>query len=704
MSSPFYNQALFQRHEEYVEDAERDRSDMVLKLQTLEYEKQQAEQQNVRILEDNRELLKQLQSLNRYISASDEQIKKLTDMLEGAEGDMRRMATASSRVDDLETHIDMMQAEGSELCRELEAAKEDRLFAITRWKDAESHLKFVKEELEKVEREAMEEREHHAEAIERLKRQNAGGRFKHAPSSSVSSVNNGVSDFMRDILQDNARLQADVVELNSLLATSHEDVEHLQEELRTCRQVDDDAPPGTPQPQSQNHVVSLGDELEDKSYISKDSQEIHVHHHYHSQPPSTPQLPAHGRKKKRQTPLRGRHLPQDSMSSISSILSPTSPSLVPRSHGKHVRRSHSVVSSCSSESASVFDYTAGFDSSRPTSPESSCRLSQYHSRYPSNSSFRSGGPPFVDQCHHKPTTSDESSGLVDIGAKCARQSIPEEKDDGHYYNSGNDDSEHDFDHHPPRLRSAAPSHKSRASSRPPSVKSAASSKSLLHLVPGLHDTIPAPKAVNVTVEADIDTIPKKSSLSLLSTVAESSLDLDHRRGRSTPPSSSSRKSRTSPLASSSSASSTMSSEVASLPPTSEEHEETSTGQETIGKRIGSWFRGKWGGNAQPSASPPSPVRGRIPSFSRGPISTTAECPAITTTPPSPVTDRSQSLPPPPSSEAEMRPTLKSLFGNWLRSSNPEQPDEAEIDDAPVVLEVAVDQELLRESLQEEAFY
>lgn len=695
MSAPLFDQALFQRYGEYVEDAERDRSEMVLKLQTLEFEKQQVEQQNVQILEDNRELLKQLQSLNRYITASDEQIKKLTDMLEGAEGDMRRMATASSRVDDLETHIDMMQAEGSELCRELEAVKEDRLYAITRWKDAESHLKFVKDELEKVERDAVEEREQHAEAIERIKHQNTGGLFKHAPSSSISSVN-GVSDFMRDILQDNARLQADVVELNSMLVASHEDVEHLQEELRSYRQVHDDASPHTLQPHEHDHLMSLGDELEDKSYISKDSQEIHVHHHYHPQPPSTPKLHAQHRKKKRQAPLRGRHLPQHSMSSISSMLSPTSPSAVLHTHDKHGQRSHSIVSSCSSESASVFDYTGGFDSSRPTSPESSYRMSQYHSRYPSNASFRSI-PPFADQYTHKTTISDDSNGLGDIGAKCARQSIPEEKDDSYHYNGGTDDNYEYEERHPFHSRIRAPSHKSRASSRAPSVTSAASSsKSLMHLIPGLHDTAPVPKAVNVTVEASIDNIPKKSSFSLLSTVAESSLD--HRMERSAPPAT--RKDQTSPL-STSTTPSAMPSQITTLPPTREDHEEDDAGQGTIGQRIGSWFRGRWA--TTPSTPTASPIRGRIPSLSRGQVST-AECPAITTTPPSPVTGRSSSLPPPPSSEAEMRPTLKSLLNSLIRSPSVEEPDEVANEDATsVVVEVAVDEELLRESLQEDGF-
>ncbi|PGH14574.1 hypothetical protein AJ80_05894 [Polytolypa hystricis UAMH7299] len=406
-------QALLARHESYKAEAEQDRNLLATEIDALERDKREVQAENARIIEENRGLLEQLEGLNEAIAESDAKIKSLTATLESTQLEVRRLAVSASRVAHLEAQIRDMETEQAELHEKLTTAEEDGKSAIQRWRKAECTLRDIHDQLDRIEVEAQEEREKHVELLGRMERRrivereldSAAGRLKGAAAvSSLERNKNGsvvVSRFVRDILQDNANLQMGIVELREMLQNSNEEVQNLREQVHLHHQPlsseSDNA--------RQGNIVPLSEELNAK-LSGPASPEFHVHHHYHTPAALRPQrrekvqIPLQRRQKKRRgmvspSPLRSssRHSPgpstshhaHGSISSTSTILSQTSVSIPPNpsshrwsGHSSNSSFNLSMLSSSPNSPqsgygpASIFDrMDHDFDSSRPTSPESS---------------------------------------------------------------------------------------------------------------------------------------------------------------------------------------------------------------------------------------------------------------------------------------------------------------------------------------------
>jgi hypothetical protein len=179
----------------------------------------------------------------------------------------------------------MLEQEQVVLQQTVATTEAEERSAIQRWKKAERRLYEVQEQLEKIEREAREERERHVEVVGRMERQrtvekeleSAAGRLKGAAAAtSLGQGKNGsnvVSHFVKDILQDNANLQMGIVELRQMLMNSNEEVQTLREQLMLHQPMfrDNDDSNGPP---------TLKAELATKEPQVL-PQELHVHHHYH---------------------------------------------------------------------------------------------------------------------------------------------------------------------------------------------------------------------------------------------------------------------------------------------------------------------------------------------------------------------------------------------------------------------------------------
>ncbi|OJD14443.1 hypothetical protein AJ78_05211 [Emergomyces pasteurianus Ep9510] len=418
-------QALVQRHANYVVDAEGDRNRLLTTMGDLERDKRHVQAENARMIEENRELLEQLEDMNKAIAESDAQIKSLTDTLESTQLQVKRLSTSALRVAQLESQIDAMEREQEELQAKLIVTEEDEKSAVQRWRQAECTLRDLQDQLDRIEKESREEQEKHAELLERMERRravereldSAAGRLKGAAAASSLRQNKPgvVSNFVRDILQDNANLQMGIVELREMLQNSNEEVQNLREQVLLHQPLS----PEPIEPQKRQKRLPLSDEL-DAKFAPGASQEFHVHHHYHSPPPAVSQrkervqVPVHRRQKKRRpmisSPLLespphlsvrmspSSHRPRDSSSSTSTILSQTSVSIPPSSNNRHwsIQPSTPAVAGSMSSSmpnspqsayrtSSIFDRVDhGFESSRPTSPESiefaSPSIRPYHCR------------------------------------------------------------------------------------------------------------------------------------------------------------------------------------------------------------------------------------------------------------------------------------------------------------------------------------
>ncbi|PFH58892.1 hypothetical protein XA68_13077 [Ophiocordyceps unilateralis] len=276
-------QALLARHEAYMADAERDRLELTERIEKLEREKEGLEAVNADKIEENRSLLDQLEALNNTISDSDTTIKALEASLLSSQQAVRRLEAAAARAVDAERHIAVLEEEQAKLHLELRSTRDDARTHAQRFKEAQRGILDMQDQLERMEEEARQERQRHAEVVGRMERQReidkqldtAAGRLKGAAGTKTlqeqKSSNKIVGHFVRDLLEDNANLQLGIAELREMLMSSNDEIQLLRDQLMHHQPVvsQDDAGP----------MLTLKDELET---VHDMASELHIHHHYHA--------------------------------------------------------------------------------------------------------------------------------------------------------------------------------------------------------------------------------------------------------------------------------------------------------------------------------------------------------------------------------------------------------------------------------------
>ena len=387
----FSLQALLHRHESYMADAEGEHRRLLHNIVALEEERRAIQEDNTRIISENRSLGEQLDWLNNTVAYSETQINSLSATLQSTEAEMRRVSAAAARATELENDLAKLEAEQAVLQEGLVTAKDGEKAAVQRWKRAEASRRELQTQVEQMEREASEERERHAELVQRLERRRtvereldgAAGRLKGAAAAAAHEVGRQpiVSRFVRDILQDNAKLQIDITEMRELLENSHHEVQGLRDEVLrgsrpgTAKQAHDDEGDGETR-SSPALSRRLSQELDNVA-----SPEYHIHHH-HYHPKDGPRLLARRMNKKRRsvgfpaTLHSAAHLRNSSTSSNSTILTQGSATPSSRRWSYQTPATDSIASSPNStyRPASLFDHERNLDS-ECTSPESAAFLS-----------------------------------------------------------------------------------------------------------------------------------------------------------------------------------------------------------------------------------------------------------------------------------------------------------------------------------------
>ena len=428
-------QAIIARHEPFMLEAEDERNQMSVSIGRLENEKKELESANSRMIKENRDLLDQLEDMNNNIADSDTHIKSLTATLESTRSELERLTVLAARTTQLESQLSAIEAEQLVLREDIAVKEDSHKTAVQRWKAAERTIGHLHEQVDRIEREAKDECQRHAEVVERLERrrvvelelETAAGRLKGAAAATTlgkdSRGSNVISHFVKDILQDNANLQMGIVELRDMLMGSNAEVENLREQMLEH------------QPISQPDRSPLKDELAELSTESAKPElhpELHVHHHYHAPTRAegaarerfvTPRRP----KKKRNVVMSGVFTPPSRVrtvrssgtstpSSAAAILSQTSVSIPPIAQPagwslQSPRTRSSVAASTvpnspqsAYRSSSLFDYADNtLDMSRPTSPESVASESPFLpaklGKRSSSTSQRSFSTPIVARSH-----------------------------------------------------------------------------------------------------------------------------------------------------------------------------------------------------------------------------------------------------------------------------------------------------------------
>lgn len=437
MSLTFSLQALLARHEQYMVEAETERQKMLGNIERLETDKKQLEAANARTIEENRYLLDQLEQLNHNASTSDSHIQSLNATLLSTRKEVERLTVVAAQASQLETQLANMELEAAGLQSQLVSMEHEGRTAVQRWKGAERIIGTLQEQVDRIERESMEERARHLEVLARFERrkaverelENAAGRLKGAAAATTSKQDGGnsvVSHFVKEVLQDNANLQLGIVELREMLMGSNEEVELLREQILQHQPV-----------LSHTERPRSGDDMRNeltRKPANDATADFHVHHHYHAAPVERSRekpLSLRRPKKRRnvttpglRTPKSGMHTPRKPSSKYrqatagsfaAAILSQTSVTIPPPSHPLQLYRrssqSSQTPSSLPSSPQSVFRNPSVFDAlddtidlSRPTTPGSidlgSPGLHPRHSKRGSDDSIRNISPETLSNTPH----------------------------------------------------------------------------------------------------------------------------------------------------------------------------------------------------------------------------------------------------------------------------------------------------------------
>ncbi len=290
MPLTFALQALLSRHETYMAEAEAERRKMGASIDKLEGEKKELVAVNAKTIEENRYLLDQLEEMNYTVFNSDAHITSLNDTLQSTRKELERLTVLAAQTSHLEAQLATFEKEQAELQDQLGFKEEQERTAMQRWRGAERTIGTLQEQVDRIEREAREERDRHAEVVARFERrgaverelENAAGRLKGAAAATSlekngnHNNNNVVSSFVKDILSDNANLQMGIVELREMLTGSNEEVNSLREQMLLHQ-------PVLEHPHKADRRESLGNELA-MTPTNDTAPDFHVHHHYYAAP------------------------------------------------------------------------------------------------------------------------------------------------------------------------------------------------------------------------------------------------------------------------------------------------------------------------------------------------------------------------------------------------------------------------------------
>jgi hypothetical protein len=398
----FALQALIHRHESYVSESQQEHQRLTAYITELEQERTTLQTTNDKIVEENRQLLTQLESANTSLKDSDVHVKSLEALLRDCELEVKRLTALSRRTEELEYRLLELEKDRASFATQVNDQTEETRSTVKRWRESEARVRQLEIEVQRIEFEAKKDKERYEEIIARLERERvlerelggAEGRLKGA--AAVRGLNgkdkspNVVSHFVRDILQDNANLQAGIVELRDLLQTSNEEVQNLREQVLQHQPLE------VGEGENLSRSVPLSEHLgwAEPSPTPKVQQALHVHHHYHAKPAKRERTPTVRRSSRRRAVIAPGMLPStpESSAPATPLVAPqryASSPILPTSlyHPQPMRNrwsmqsgatASSVISSYpssprsySEQQSSIFDrLEPEEESSRPTSPES----------------------------------------------------------------------------------------------------------------------------------------------------------------------------------------------------------------------------------------------------------------------------------------------------------------------------------------------
>lgn len=299
-SLTFSLQTLLQRHEAYIAQSSKEKDQMMAQISLLQLQKSALDTDNCRYIAENRQLLNTLASLNEHSDEIEARNGSLSATLQSTQAELGRLSSLAVRTKDLETQLLLYEQEQLDLRTRVTFSEEQESRAVQRWHAAERSLGDVQDQIEQIEAEARRSQEPYVvisgeavlepapQSVVADPQPNDGHQPNRSPgilSSSRSALGSRpydadgkvVTSFVRDILEDNSQLQSGLLKMQDLLRQSSEEIHRLRKEIGFLS--DDGEGP-------RRRQESLAtQELSDSHVLpTQRMQEVHVHHHYHTEP------------------------------------------------------------------------------------------------------------------------------------------------------------------------------------------------------------------------------------------------------------------------------------------------------------------------------------------------------------------------------------------------------------------------------------
>lgn len=278
-------QALLARHEAYIADTQAELAQRRESVANLETKNEQLRLENTRVVADNKALLSRLEAINNSVDESDARITALTSTLRSTELETQRLRVLAARTETLEGQLTRLEIEQDRLWNTLETTAEEERVASRGWRESQRMVLDLQSQMEMIENEAKTERLRLEETNQRSEWQRDVPTLQKRANSNETLRANGkdaVTSFVRELLEDNAKLQLSAVELEGCLVRSQEESERLRGQQEVANPGDE------VQVRSKYQQSNLSLELTERDML----RELHVHNHYYG-PSNNPARGSH---------------------------------------------------------------------------------------------------------------------------------------------------------------------------------------------------------------------------------------------------------------------------------------------------------------------------------------------------------------------------------------------------------------------------
>lgn len=197
--------ALVERHQQLIESSERDKLAMQKEIDLLIQSLEDVRMKNDSLLQENSDLMEELQMLSSNMHESDERINSLAEALGFAKERIMRLNGFQLHSRSLESQLAAVEAARESLAEELSIAHKDRRVAEIRWRKTESVLENLVSQYEHLE-----------------------GRSDNNCDDALLSSSPSMQGFVKNVLEDNAKLETITKELKKQLADNKKELELLR--------------------------------------------------------------------------------------------------------------------------------------------------------------------------------------------------------------------------------------------------------------------------------------------------------------------------------------------------------------------------------------------------------------------------------------------------------------------------------------------